>query len=174
MFCCPGGWILEYRFVTEDENVKVACTCDAVGSRKSNLSDECLAQPEGGYFSCSDSKNVIPSDRVNDNYCDCKDGSDEPKTSACAGHGLFMCGYPDENLLASSKVGDNICDCCDGLDELQGLCSNTCKEKFYLKKLARKQYVSFKLDCLLDLCDIIDRRNNVGSGQVAGAIGERC
>eukprot|EP00761_Pharyngomonas_kirbyi_P006812 gb/GECH01006821.1/.p1 GENE.gb/GECH01006821.1/~~gb/GECH01006821.1/.p1 ORF type:complete len:465 (+),score=101.56 gb/GECH01006821.1/:1-1395(+) len=75
----------------------------------------------------------IPIDRVNDNYCDCADGRDEPGTSACAGrsHALFYCrntgSRPQE--IPTSRVNDGICDCCDGTDEYASdlvHCPNTC------------------------------------------------
>ena len=34
--------------------------------------------PREGKFSCFDKSQVISSDRLNDDYCDCVDGSDEP------------------------------------------------------------------------------------------------
>lgn len=37
-----------------------------------------------GIFMCDDSK-TIPLHFVNDDYCDCVDGADEPFTSACSG-----------------------------------------------------------------------------------------
>lgn len=33
---------------------------------------------EGKPFTCLDGSRSIPFDRVNDDYCDCQDGSDEP------------------------------------------------------------------------------------------------
>jgi len=33
---------------------------------------------ENKPFTCLDGSRTIPFDRVNDDYCDCKDGSDEP------------------------------------------------------------------------------------------------
>ena len=91
-----------------------------------------------GLFTChtvagtEEQAKVIDLAYVNDDYCDCLDGSDEPGTSACAGSRhrrvSFHCrndafqGYD----IASSRVNDNVCDCCDGSDERDGLCGDTC------------------------------------------------
>ena len=141
-FCCPTDSVLTYRF--DHDNAGLTCNCTPARARRADLTEECMVESGGEYFGCSNSTQVIALSQVNDNYCDCQDGSDEPSTAACAGTelGLFKCAYADENILASSKVDDGICDCCDGLDEPQNLCTNTCKEKFYLKKLAQQSYVS--------------------------------
>ena len=81
-----------------------------------------------GSFSCFDGSAVLPADAVNDDFCDCADGSDEPGTPACAGVGLFYCRNAESipKLIYSSHVADGICDCCDGSDEWSSSCPNTC------------------------------------------------
>jgi len=86
---------------------------------------------------------------VNDGYCDCRDGSDEPGTSACP-NGRFFCknaGYKG-TTISSSLVDDGICDCCDGSDE-EGTgveCEDTCAsrataEKERAEKTLERQHI---------------------------------
>lgn len=40
-------------------------------------------EEKSNEFTCVNSGEKIPFDQVNDDYCDCEDGSDEPSTNAC-------------------------------------------------------------------------------------------
>lgn len=93
-----------------------------------------LPQYQAELFTCKGNDGegpsiIIPRARINDNYCDCSDGSDEPGTSACA-NGVFTCqnkGFTPLQLT-SSRVDDGVCDCCDGSDEdgRQVVCEDSC------------------------------------------------
>ncbi|WVZ25417.1 hypothetical protein V8G54_003961 [Vigna mungo] len=80
---------------------------------------------------CKDGSGKFTKAQLNDDFCDCADGTDEPGTSACPA-GRFFCrnaGHSPVDLF-SSRVNDGICDCCDGTDEYDGKvkCPNTCWE----------------------------------------------
>lgn len=103
-----------------------------------SLSKAPLYDPQDD-FTCFDQSRTIPFIKVNDDYCDCPDGSDEPGTSACP-HGVFYCvnaGFKPMNI-ASSRVNDGLCDCCDGADEWASeiKCINNCVE---LGRFAREK-----------------------------------
>lgn len=81
---------------------------------------------------------VLQAHQINDNFCDCPDGSDEPGTNACEftedAPQYFYCaneGYLPK-YIENFKVNDGVCDydvCCDGSDEyLSGKCENRCGE----------------------------------------------
>lgn len=105
-------------------------------------------------FTCFQSKEVIDADQVNDNYCDCADGSDEPLTSACpdnkfkcrTGHAL---DFPNHKIIPSSRVNDGICDCCDGSDEWLIVKSPI---GLYIQQLASRKYSSIKLSPCKNIC----------------------
>ncbi|XP_072104269.1 glucosidase 2 subunit beta isoform X2 [Mobula birostris] len=108
---------------------------------------------ENKPFTCLDGSKTIPFHEVNDDYCDCKDGSDEPGTSACP-NGSFHCTNAGHRprYIPSSRVNDGICDCCDTSDEYNSgaSCMNTCKEqgrkeREALQKMAEIAKEGFKL-----------------------------
>lgn len=72
----------------------------------------------------------IPLSQINDNYCDCKHGEDEPGTSAC-NLGQFWCINIGSKgrYIHHSWVDDGHCDCCDGSDEPSGICPNICQQE---------------------------------------------
>ncbi len=53
--------------------------CDAEGGiRGLDPALQPKYEPVDGQFACLDGKKSVPFDQLNDNYCDCFDGSDEP------------------------------------------------------------------------------------------------
>jgi hypothetical protein len=79
---------------------------------------------------------LTSSSMINDNFCDCKQGSDEFSTSACSyllvGHRVFQCGSSRGQIrkislrgkvrsqtesIFPSRVNDSVCDCEDCSDE---------------------------------------------------------
>ncbi|CAH1243629.1 PRKCSH [Branchiostoma lanceolatum] len=97
---------------------------------------------ESKPFTCLDGSATIPFDQVNDDYCDCKDGTDEPGTAACPNM-MYYCsnkGFTPKTI-PSSRVNDGICDCCDGTDEYSGLilCQDKCREMGAVELEQRKK-----------------------------------
>mmetsp|Transcript_4175 Transcript_4175/g.5576 ORF Transcript_4175/g.5576 Transcript_4175/m.5576 type:complete len:473 (+) Transcript_4175:150-1568(+) len=126
-------------------------------------------------FTCDDGKKTIASSSINDDYCDCDDGTDEPGTSACAGRlsARFYCtniGFKSM-YIPSSKVGDGICDCCDGSDEIDNpygvVCENECDEvgKKWREEQARIEQARGE--------GIEKRRDYIRRGEVAAATREK-
>lgn len=108
--------------------------------------DQHLYKPDSeGFFTCLGDPSIrIPFNQVNDDYCDCPDGSDEPGTSACS-NGRFWC-QGSEQYIPSRIVGDGVCDyemCCDGSDESPGLCDNRCAEIKAIQEERRKAELDY-------------------------------
>lgn len=81
--------------------------------------NEEIVSQEVVYVTCDDGE--VTNAILDDNYCDCKDGSDEPSTSACSfsfpAQKLFNCLDPASTKIYLSRVNDNVCDCPNGMDE---------------------------------------------------------
>ncbi|KAH0786831.1 Glucosidase 2 subunit beta [Histomonas meleagridis] len=105
-----------------------------------------LINEEKETFTCFDGKKTIPLSKLNDNYCDCNDCSDEPGTGVGPQNETFTCknsGFiPIE--IPRWSVGDGICDCCDGSDEMFNShikCQDTCSQ---FEKLRLKVFRKFE------------------------------
>ena len=79
---------------------------------------------QGGAYDCHalGSSNFADRASFNDGFCDCTDGSDEPRTGTCDGgpRARFHCANVGFVAVAlfPSRVNDGVCDCCDGSDEI--------------------------------------------------------
>lgn len=96
----------------------------------------CLANPEI----------ILEWSQVNDNFCDCPDGSDEPGTGACIDTPFWCVNDGFEGRYApGSIVGDGVCDyscCCDGSDEWMNedvLCEDRCVSMKEAHDLAERE-----------------------------------
>ncbi|KAJ9110673.1 hypothetical protein QFC19_001502 [Naganishia cerealis] len=93
-----------------------------------------LNTPSGSFSCISDPSIKVPFSAINDDYCDCPDGSDEPGTSACSdvvGRVKFWCANEGHipGWVYASRVNDDS-ECCDGSDEWDSPteCPNRCAE----------------------------------------------
>lgn len=97
------------------------------------LSDDAVRAVAQQHQSAASSLSVcarsLAVSRLNDDYCDCADGSDEPLTAACshAPSAVFQCRDGGQ-VVASAFVSDGVCDCCDGSDEAASQCTNVCAQ----------------------------------------------
>ncbi|KAF8991254.1 hypothetical protein BDZ89DRAFT_1192522 [Hymenopellis radicata] len=95
------------------------------------------APSASGSWKCLDGSKEIPWKFVNDDSCDCPDGSDEPGTGACP-NTYFYCR--NEGHTGAKHTEFKKPECCDGSDERPGVCENICVEvgKEYRKKRAEE------------------------------------
>lgn len=105
-----------------------------------------LPDSNGVWHCLLDPSIVLSPQQINDGFCDCPDGSDEPATHACPYAAneplMFYCEnkgfFP--RLLERHKLNDGVCDydiCCDGSDEwISRLCPDKCEQ-------VRQQYDNY-------------------------------
>jgi hypothetical protein len=101
-------------------------------------------------FTCLDGSNVILYSRLNDNYIDCDDASDEPGTGV-VDNSMFYCinEYGTSIQIAGWSVGDGLCDCCDGSDEFFNPhvhCPNSCNQSELTRVALAKQLAALSGD----------------------------
>ncbi|MCO5546876.1 hypothetical protein L7F22_000313 [Adiantum nelumboides] len=91
------------------------------------------ASSDGKTWKCLHSGQQIAASAVNDDYCDCDDGSDEPGTSACP-NSTFYCQNKGHipALVRSNRVNDGVCDEYDGKVHCPDVCATV--GKTYRKK----------------------------------------
>ena len=116
--------------------------------------------PAGG-LACDGGYTAVPASYINDDYCDCADGADEPRTSACSGFTAtkqFACA--DDRRIPASRVGDGVCDCCDGMDEVEGACEDTCAAAAEAAAAAAAAAEAERLQGLARRAEYVERYKN--------------
>lgn len=123
------SWLLLSLFLAP-----LSATANTANSKLKGLDPALLSKyspSSKNTWTCLDGSKEIAWSAVNDDFCDCRDGSDEPGTSACP-NTRFYCENAGHigSFIPSSRVADGLCEpeCCDGSDEAPGVCPNRCKE----------------------------------------------
>lgn len=102
----------------ETQNPIIRSAFSALGTSDSRTARRTSSVPMS--FNCA---NGVGRGVLNDDYCDCTDGSDEPNTSACSDRvpqqALFRCHTPTTTTIYTSRVNDGVRDCPDGSDEFE-------------------------------------------------------
>lgn len=107
--------VLMAKMIDEDDRERLSQLSGNVHNRK--FGNLLQANSDDQHFICHPSGVKISINFINDDYCDCPDGSDETQTNACP-EASFECHHRFKIVrLPSSRVNDGICDCCDGSDE---------------------------------------------------------
>ncbi|EGW34535.1 uncharacterized protein SPAPADRAFT_133564 [Spathaspora passalidarum NRRL Y-27907] len=118
----------------------VACSIKGVSPENQHLYEPVIIDDVQYWHCLNDSSIRLTYNQINDNYCDCPDGSDEPGTNACE-NSKYYCENKGHfpAYIDSFKLNDGVCDydvCCDGSDEPEG-CENKCD-------VIHNQYVEYK------------------------------
>lgn len=147
-------------------SVSVPVDVDAMRGVAPHLQQRYALDP----FVCDDGQRYDRS-VINDGYCDCLDGTDEPGTGACP-TGVFHCVNQGYRIMkiASSRVDDQVCDCCDGSDEgYVAKCPNTCREAAQKERLLiDKLHSDFKVGSTIR-SDLIQRLRDDKSSLMSSA-----
>ncbi|CCG20646.1 hypothetical protein CORT_0A02550 [Candida orthopsilosis Co 90-125] len=114
----------------------VSANVIGVSDERQHLYEPLVDEKGVKYWHCLNDTSIrLSYDQINDDVCDCPDGSDEPGTNACPNPPFkFYCRNEGHfpNYIDQFKLNDGVCDydlCCDGSDEYKlGGCENKCNE----------------------------------------------
>ncbi|KAL2003111.1 hypothetical protein VTN02DRAFT_4972 [Thermoascus thermophilus] len=153
-----SGNLLVLLSIAACSATRVATAADDGSSRPRGVGPEFAKfYKDKSTFSCISHPAIqIPFSAVNDDYCDCPDGSDEPGTSACAHLSRLSPKTPSDHpaddvdltpalpgfycknkghrplYVPFQRVNDGICDydlCCDGSDEWAHVGGTKCEDR---------------------------------------------